>query len=52
MLYVDGFSQGRTALDPNEVAAGVHAYDLLRAVALSPSASADLISTHLKELGQ
>ncbi|MFJ1746357.1 Scr1 family TA system antitoxin-like transcriptional regulator [Streptomyces sp. NPDC088116] len=47
VLYVDGFSQGRTALDANEVAAASHAYDLLRAVALSPEESADLIGAHL-----
>ncbi|WP_171166163.1 helix-turn-helix transcriptional regulator [Streptomyces sp. I05A-00742] len=51
VLFVDGFSQGRIALDANEVAAAEHAYDLLRALALSPEASAELISTHLKELG-
>ncbi|MFI8940645.1 helix-turn-helix domain-containing protein [Streptomyces syringium] len=50
-LYVEGFSQGRIALDASEVAAAEHAYDLLRAVALSPKASAELIGTHLKELG-
>ncbi|MFE2638972.1 helix-turn-helix domain-containing protein [Streptomyces scopuliridis] len=50
VLYVDGFSQGRIALDSNEVAAASHAYDLLRADALSPEKSADLIGTHLKGL--
>lgn len=50
VLYVDGFSQMRTGMDANEVAEGERAYDLLRAVALSPEASADLIGTHLKEL--
>ncbi|MGY5131306.1 helix-turn-helix domain-containing protein [Streptomyces nigrescens] len=50
VLYVDGFSQGRTATDPAEVSDACHAYDLLRAVALPPSASADLIGTHLKGL--
>ncbi|KPI04364.1 helix-turn-helix domain protein [Actinobacteria bacterium OK074] len=51
VLHVDGFSQGRTALDQGEVAYGTHAYDLLRALALSPDASAELIGRHLKELG-
>ncbi|ALM39635.1 hypothetical protein P405_27965 [Streptomyces sp. FR-008] len=46
VLYVDGFSQGRTALDTAEVAQGAHAYDLLRAVALSPEESADLLSDY------
>ncbi|WP_461297545.1 helix-turn-helix domain-containing protein [Streptomyces harbinensis] len=50
VLYIDGFSQGRTALDTSEVVSAAHAYDLLRASALSPDASADLIGTHLKEL--
>ncbi|MCC3768386.1 helix-turn-helix transcriptional regulator [Streptomyces sp. UNOC14_S4] len=51
VLHVDGFSQGRTTADTSEVDEAVHAYDLLRAVALSPKDSADLIRTHLKELG-
>ncbi|GAA3868249.1 helix-turn-helix transcriptional regulator [Streptomyces lacrimifluminis] len=50
VLFVDGFSQGRTALGQDEVAEGIRAYDLLRAVALSPDASAELIRRHLKEL--
>ncbi|MFE1175863.1 helix-turn-helix domain-containing protein [Streptomyces sp. NPDC058773] len=49
VLYVDGFSQGRIALDASEVAAGAHAYDLLRAVALSPEESAELIGGYLEE---
>ncbi|MBT3157518.1 helix-turn-helix transcriptional regulator [Streptomyces sp. CHA1] len=48
VLYVDGFSQGRTALDAAEVAQGAHAYDLLRAVALSPEESADLLSDYME----
>lgn len=51
VLFVDGFSQGRLALEPREVADGAHTYDLLRAIALSPKESADLIHEHLKELG-
>lgn len=48
VLYVDGFSQGRTALDAAEVAAGAHAYDLLRAAALSHEESADLIGDYME----
>ncbi|MGA5132886.1 helix-turn-helix domain-containing protein [Streptomyces olivoreticuli] len=51
VLHVEGFPQGRTTADPSELTHAAHAYDLLRAVALSPTDSADLISTHLKELG-
>lgn len=50
VLYVDGFSQGRIALDAAEVADAARAYDLLRAAALSPEASAELIGAHVKEL--
>ncbi|MFF2850144.1 Scr1 family TA system antitoxin-like transcriptional regulator [Streptomyces sp. NPDC058001] len=50
VLHVDGFSQGRTALDHSEVAEGERVYDLLRAVALSPGASAELIGRYLREL--
>ncbi|QMU75787.1 helix-turn-helix transcriptional regulator [Streptacidiphilus sp. PB12-B1b] len=49
-LYVDGFSQGRMGLDPAEVAVAVHAYDLLRAVSLSPDESAELIGGYLEGL--
>ncbi|MEU2869592.1 helix-turn-helix transcriptional regulator [Streptomyces olivoreticuli] len=51
VLHVDGFSQGRTTAEASEVAGAAHVYDLLRAVALSPKDSADLIRSHLKELG-
>ncbi|MEU5426424.1 helix-turn-helix transcriptional regulator [Streptomyces olivoreticuli] len=51
VLFVDGFSQGRLALEAREIADAAHAYDLLRAVALSPTESADLIREHIKELG-
>ncbi|MGW0312348.1 helix-turn-helix domain-containing protein [Streptomyces flavidovirens] len=50
VLYVDGFSQGRTATEPSEVRDATHAYDLLRATALPPEASAELIGRHLKGL--
>ncbi|UIX31328.1 helix-turn-helix domain-containing protein [Streptomyces sp. GQFP] len=51
VLHVDGFSQGRTTADHAEVAEADRTYDLLRAMALSPDASAELIGRHLKELG-
>ncbi|MBY8886672.1 helix-turn-helix transcriptional regulator [Streptomyces sp. PTM05] len=50
VLWVDGFSQGRAALDAQEVVEGARTYDLLRAVAKSPEASADLIREHLEGL--
>ncbi|MFF4602110.1 Scr1 family TA system antitoxin-like transcriptional regulator [Streptomyces sp. NPDC001339] len=50
VLYVDAFSQGRTALDTTEVTAATHAYDLLRSYALSPEDSAALIGDHLEGL--
>ncbi|MEW1721229.1 helix-turn-helix transcriptional regulator [Streptomyces sp. NPDC093109] len=50
VLYVDGFSQGRTALDTHEIATATYSFDLLRAVALSPDESACLISAHLEGL--
>ncbi|MFF4531466.1 Scr1 family TA system antitoxin-like transcriptional regulator [Streptomyces sp. NPDC001407] len=50
VLYVDGFSQGRTALDTAEVSDAARAYDLLTSYALSPEASAERIGEHLKGL--
>ncbi|MEU7177006.1 MULTISPECIES: helix-turn-helix domain-containing protein [Streptomyces] len=50
VLYVDGFSQGRTALDTTEVTAATHAYDLLKSYALSPEASAGRIGDYLEGL--
>lgn len=50
VLYVDGFSQGRTALDTTEVTAATHAYDLLKSYALSPDASAERIGEYLERL--
>jgi transcriptional regulator with XRE-family HTH domain len=50
VLYVDGFSQGRMGLDSAEVASAAHAYDLLRAVSLSPDESAELIGGYLEGL--
>jgi transcriptional regulator with XRE-family HTH domain len=52
MLYVDGFSKGRMGLDAAEVSEAVHAYDLLRAVSLSPVESAELIGGYLEGLKQ
>ncbi|MCA1220457.1 helix-turn-helix domain-containing protein [Streptomyces sp. 8L] len=43
-MWVDGFSMGRITVDLGEVADGTQAYDLLRAAALSPDESADLIT--------
>ncbi|MGW1194300.1 helix-turn-helix domain-containing protein [Streptomyces sp. NPDC002536] len=51
VLHVNGFSQGRMAVDVAEVTAASYSYDLIRAMALSPNASADLIRKHLEELG-
>ncbi len=48
VLYVDGFSRGRTALDPDEVNEGARSYDLLRSYALSPEESATA-SAHMLE---
>lgn len=50
VLYVEGFSRGRTALDPIEVSEGARVYDLLRSYALSPEKSADRIGTYLEGL--
>ncbi|WP_416972502.1 helix-turn-helix domain-containing protein [Streptomyces sp. 4F14] len=50
VLHVDGFSQGRTALDSDEVNEGARAYDLLRSYALSPEASADRINKYVERL--
>ncbi|MDH6137367.1 transcriptional regulator with XRE-family HTH domain [Kitasatospora sp. MAA4] len=52
VLYVDGYSQGRLGTDASEVAGATHAYDLLRAVALSPEESAELIGARLEDLSR
>lgn len=49
VLYADGFSQGRMTADALDVSCAAHTYDLLRAAALSPEASAELIKARLKE---
>lgn len=48
VLFVDGFAQGRLGLDPAEISEADRAYDLLKAMALSPAASGDLITGYLK----
>jgi transcriptional regulator with XRE-family HTH domain len=48
VLFVDGFAQGRLGLDPAEISEATHAYDLLKAMALSPAASGDLITEYLE----
>ncbi|WP_249416215.1 helix-turn-helix transcriptional regulator [Streptomyces sp. TS71-3] len=50
VVYVDGFLQGQILADPEDVKAAGRAYDLLRAVALSPDRSIDLITDVMKEL--
>ncbi|MEV6976314.1 helix-turn-helix transcriptional regulator [Kitasatospora sp. NPDC093806] len=52
VLYVDGFVQGQIIVDPADVKAADHAYDLLMATALSPDASVDLIASAAKELSR
>ncbi|MFJ6214250.1 Scr1 family TA system antitoxin-like transcriptional regulator [Streptomyces sp. NPDC092296] len=48
VVSVDGFLQGQLLADPEHVKAALRAYDLLQAVALSPSASIDLIAAAMK----
>ncbi|MGK5639582.1 helix-turn-helix domain-containing protein [Streptomyces sp. URMC 126] len=50
VLHIDGVVRGRMSADPEEVIAASRSYDLIRAVALSPRESAELIQTHLKEM--
>lgn len=50
VLYVEGFYEGQLRGEPEAVAMAQHVYDLLKSVALSPEASADLISIVMKEL--
>jgi transcriptional regulator with XRE-family HTH domain len=51
VLFVDGFAQGRITADPAQVGEAAHAYDLLRAVALSPEETAELIGEYMKGPG-
>ncbi|MFC4035187.1 Scr1 family TA system antitoxin-like transcriptional regulator [Streptomyces polygonati] len=50
VVYVEAFVQGQILADPANVKAAMRVYDLLTAVALSPSKSLDLIHTTMKEL--
>ncbi|MBC2878425.1 MULTISPECIES: helix-turn-helix domain-containing protein [Streptomyces] len=50
VLHVDGITRGHMTADPAEVLVASRSYDLIRAVALSPRESADVIRTYLKEL--
>ncbi|WP_030544908.1 helix-turn-helix transcriptional regulator [Streptomyces albus] len=50
VVHEDGFSRGQLLADPGDVNTAVRSYDLLRAVALSPSASVELITAAMKEL--
>jgi len=52
VLYVDGFSQGRTALHTSEVTEASYSYDLLRSYALSPQESAGLIRQRMEDLAK
>ncbi|NJQ04898.1 helix-turn-helix domain-containing protein [Streptomyces lonarensis] len=50
VLYADGFAQGRMSADESETRDALHAYDLLRAEALSPGKSVELIREHMRGL--
>ncbi|NJQ00498.1 helix-turn-helix domain-containing protein [Streptomyces zingiberis] len=50
VVHEDGFSRGQLLADPEDVQAAVRSYDLLRAVALSPDASIEMIIAAMKEL--
>lgn len=50
VLHEDGLSRGQLIAEPDAVRAALRTYDLLRAAALSPSASIDMIATAVKEL--
>ncbi|MBQ0862749.1 helix-turn-helix transcriptional regulator [Streptomyces sp. RK75] len=50
VVYIDGRARGYISAAPTEVTGYHHAYDLLRADALPPSASVDLIAARAKEL--
>ncbi|MBA0053197.1 XRE family transcriptional regulator [Streptomyces sp. AJS327] len=52
VLHVDGFSQGRTTANTEEVNEATRIYDLLRATALSPEASAEVIGAHMEGLNE
>ncbi|MGR8010318.1 helix-turn-helix domain-containing protein [Streptomyces hypolithicus] len=50
VVYVDGFLQGQILAQPADIKEAARAYDLLRAVALSPDQSIGLITDAMKEL--
>jgi transcriptional regulator with XRE-family HTH domain len=50
VVYVDGFMQGQILAEQEHIEAAARTYDLLRAEALSPNQSIDLIADALKEL--
>jgi transcriptional regulator with XRE-family HTH domain len=50
VVYIDGFPQGRLTAETHHVTEALRGYDLLKAVALSPDASADLVAATAKEL--
>ncbi|MBO8193197.1 helix-turn-helix domain-containing protein [Streptomyces oryzae] len=50
VVYIDGRARGHISAAPDEVAGYHHAYDLLRADALSPKASVDMIAARVREL--
>ncbi|WP_317452942.1 Scr1 family TA system antitoxin-like transcriptional regulator [Streptomyces sp. CBMA29] len=52
VVYAESFAQGQILADPAEVKAAERAYDLLTAVALSPSVSLDMIRITMKELNR
>ncbi|MBV9023231.1 MAG: helix-turn-helix domain-containing protein [Streptomycetaceae bacterium] len=49
VLYVDGFYQGELRGEPEVLQEAHRAYDLLRAIALPPDASIDLIASIMKD---
>ncbi|KNE81018.1 helix-turn-helix transcriptional regulator [Streptomyces xinghaiensis] len=50
VVYLEGFYEGQLRAEPEVVEAAGQAYDLLRAQALPPDASADLIAAVMEEL--
>lgn len=50
VVYVDGFLEGQILAGPENVKEAMRAYDLLRAVAVSPKGSIDMIARTVKDL--
>jgi transcriptional regulator with XRE-family HTH domain len=50
VIYVEGYYEGQLRAEPEVVSSAHRAYDLLRAIALPPEASADLIASVMKDL--